>query len=93
MSKDEEILVNKIKKISLEHIHENIEQSNYPKILILHRSVDINVDKRLNEIFSERYQLSIIDYEDILLNTKLVYDVIVKKVTISQNWAGLLTTT
>jgi hypothetical protein len=70
-----------------------IENANYPKILLLHRGININVDKQRKKMFSERYELLIIDYQDLLLNTKLVYDVIVKKITINQNWNGLFGTT
>jgi hypothetical protein len=67
-----------------------IEKSNYPKILILHRGIDINVDQERNKMFSEKFQLSILDYQDILRDKKLVYDIIVKKITINQNWNGIL---
>ena len=59
--------------------------------LILGKSIDINVDNP-DKIFTERYKLDIIDYQDMLLNTKLVYDIVVKKITINQNWEGLLGT-
>ena len=66
-----------------------MNDADYPKILILHRSVDINLDKSANNIFSTRYQLSILDYTDLLLDSKFVYDIIIKKIIINQNWNEL----
>jgi len=65
------------------------KNSKFPKILILHKKVEINSDGNIYNLFTERLLLEILDYNDELLKTKIVYDIHIKQIKITQQQNGL----
>jgi hypothetical protein len=66
----------------------DIKDLKFPKILIMHKKVEINLNPN-EDLFKEKYFLEMLDYNDILLNTKIVYDIYFKQIRITQSQNGL----
>ena len=77
-----------IEDISNDKMTEVIKELKFPKILILHKKIEINTNEQVEKIFKEQYFLEILNYNDELLNTKIVYDIHIKQVRITQQQNG-----
>lgn len=82
-------LEKQIQEIAYNNITDNFKLLIYPKILILHKKVELDLKADINSFFKERFELKLLDYYDIIFNSKFVYDIYIKQVRITQQKNGL----